>query len=417
MKHKHKKVLLTNFLSLSSVQVANYILSLITVPYLVRILGADKFGLLAFAQAFIQYFVLLTDYGFNLSAVREASINRSDSNKLNQVFSAVLFIKFSLMLLSFILMLLIVFAFERFRDEWLVYFFTFGMVLGSVLFPVWFFQGIESMKQIAVLDLLSKVIFTVSIFVFVRERGDYIYVPLINSLGVITSGVVGFWLAVGKFGVKVIMPKMEEVKRQLKEGWYVFISTVAISGYTNFRIFAVGLIADNTITGYYAIAERIMNVIQMFPYASLLQTLYPKLAKLYAEDSNKAIILTNKLQNYIRLILLIELTAMYFASPLIVKLIAGNAYSEVILTLRILLLAIFFINANMLKVHFLLISGKSDVFMKIHILMGIFGVPSILVMTYFFSIIGPAITIVLIALFVLVATERYFVKELEVIHA
>ena len=64
-------VLRKNILSLFVLQGANYILPLVTIPYLVRVLGPANFGRIAFAQAFIQYFVMLTDYGFNLSATRD----------------------------------------------------------------------------------------------------------------------------------------------------------------------------------------------------------------------------------------------------------------------------------------------------------------------------------------------------------
>lgn len=66
-----KRILLENFASLSVLQVVGCILTLITVPYLVRVLGPEKFGLITFAQAFITYLIILTDYGFNLSATRK----------------------------------------------------------------------------------------------------------------------------------------------------------------------------------------------------------------------------------------------------------------------------------------------------------------------------------------------------------
>ncbi|MTC13076.1 oligosaccharide flippase family protein, partial [Providencia stuartii] len=65
------RVILKNILSMFSIQGINYFIPLIMVPYLVRTLGLDGFGKYSIVIAIIQYLVIITDYGFNLSASRE----------------------------------------------------------------------------------------------------------------------------------------------------------------------------------------------------------------------------------------------------------------------------------------------------------------------------------------------------------
>ena len=219
-----RKRLAENFLSLSGLQAVNYLLPLITLPYLVRVLGPEKFGLIVFAQSFIEYFIILTDYGFNLSATREISIHRNNKEKVCEIFSSVMTVKFLLGTLSFIILALILIFIPKFRNDQLIYLFTFGMVLGNILFPVWFFQGMERMKYITILNIIAKGIFTVCIFIFIRKMADYPYVPLINSMGFLVAGGLSLRIVSKDFGIKFILPSFEAIKHQLKAVSYTHLT-------------------------------------------------------------------------------------------------------------------------------------------------------------------------------------------------
>src|SRR3972149_11137370 len=90
---KERKLVLHNFASLSVLQAITYVLPLLILPYLFRIIGPAKFGLISFAQALVQYFMILTEYGFGISATKEISLCQNKPSEVSQIFSAVMLVK------------------------------------------------------------------------------------------------------------------------------------------------------------------------------------------------------------------------------------------------------------------------------------------------------------------------------------
>jgi len=393
---RERAVVMQNAASLSLLQIITYILPVILIPYLFRVLGPEKFGLIAFAQAFVQYFMIVTDYGFSITATKEISLCRNEHAKVSKAFSSVMIVKISLACISFLLLCVIVYCIPKFRNDWLVYILSFGAVIGNTLFPIWFFQGTEKMKYITVLNSAGGVILTFLILLCVKGPGDYLMVPLITSSVLLITGFSGLYIVFKKFRVSFKFQKYKNIRQQLKAGWDIFISVAAINAYTSTRIFILGLLTNNSITGFYSIAEKIANACQTFPLNSFSQALFPRLSSMFQKNKNRAFQITMRIQQITTILSLIFIPLIFIFSDIIIKAVCGGTYTEAVLSLRILLISVFFVTSNAFRVQFLLICGKTDIYSRIHVIMAIIGLPLIFLLIDSFSYAGAAAATALI---------------------
>ncbi|EKG91177.1 polysaccharide biosynthesis family protein [Vibrio paracholerae HE-16] len=419
IKHKltdteEKRRLASNILSLGVLQGANYILPLLTVPYLVRVLGPEYFGKLAFATATITYFMLVTDYGFNLSATRQISIHRYNKDKVNEIFSSVMMIKTALMVVSFGLMSLLVFSFEKFSQNWEVYYITFGMVIGQVLFPVWFFQGMERMKYITYLNLGAKAFFTVCIFIFVKEKADYLLVPLLTAMGFIVAGIWSLYLVKKEFNVRFTWQTVATLKHQLVEGWHVFFSSIAISVYTISTTFVLGLFTNNTVVGYFAAADKIVQATKGL-YQPVSQAIYPLIGKKIHEDKQAGLTFVHKITWVVGTgMFLISVLLFLLAEP-IINLMLGQQYQQSILLLQIMAFLPFIIAlSNIFGIQTMLNLGYKQAFSRILVVAAILGVGLSLVLVPIYEGLGIAVTLLAVECFVTVIMYFYLKIRLRI---
>jgi len=408
---KRNKKLITNFLSLSVAQFSSYVLPLITVPYLVRVLGPDKFGLIAFAQAFIQYFIIITDYGFNLSATREISIKRKDLHQVSIIFSSVLIIKFLLFCLCFIILLLFITFFNKFSTYSKVYIYSYGMVLGYVIFPTWLFQGIEQMKLLSFLNILSRVIFITGIFIIVRRAADFIYVPVLYSMGYILAGVAGLWIVFTKFKIKFLIPHLRDLKHQIVEGWYIFISNIAISLYTISNTFILGLFTNNTIVGFYSAGEKIIKAAQGI-IIPISRTLYPHISHLAAQSKQIALNFIRKSLKIISPVLFCFSAVLFIFADKIGNIILGDQYQESIYVIRILSFLPFITGiSNILGIQTLLTFGLKKIFSKIIISGSLVNITLALILVHKFQHIGVSISMLVTEIYITIAMYINLIKR------
>lgn len=412
LQSKDNKRMISNTISLSSLQFLNLIFPLITFPYLVSVLGVEKFGLLALSSAVIIWFQMITRYGFELSGVRSISILRDNHDKLVDNFSAIMSVKIILMVFSFLLLNIFIFSIEKFSNDWILYYVTFGLVVGDVLFPSWFFQGMEDMKWITYLNIGVRTFFTILIFVFIKTTEDYIYVPILNSIGMIIAGMVSLYIIKTKFDVSFKIQKISNVILQFKDGWYIFTSRIAVSMYTTVNVILLGYFTNNTIVGYFSIANRLISITVIL-VNSFTQAIYPNLAQEYSKSKEVFYKKFKKILLYMFPVLVFitisSIIAVNFILPFLVEDNAGRIISIFI----ILSCMIILIPYGALFTSYLVIIEKTKSLNKIVILSAILNITLVPWIIYLFQLNGLVIFMVVLQIFTITMCVNIYLKTKE----
>lgn len=216
-----RKKLVQNILALYGVQVARYILPFITIPYLARVLGPSAWGLVAFTQAFAMYISLVAEYGFDLSATREAARSRDDKHRLSELLAGVLGAKLSLALLAVTIALLVQPLITIFREYPLLLWMGLFWALAQAFNMLWYYQGLERMKLVAALDIITKILAVAGILLFIRAPGDEWKVLAFQGVAAAITLVVSMVLAYRE--VSFCLPSISLAWRSLRDGRAVFL--------------------------------------------------------------------------------------------------------------------------------------------------------------------------------------------------
>ncbi len=394
----YKTIVFENYFYLLIIQGCNFIIPLVTFPYLVRVLGTNNYGIVMMAHSLAIFLGIFVDFGFNISATREVSILKKKKKNLSEYFWNIFSIKGLLLFFAFLTLLILCFTIERFFINKIVYLFSFGIVIGQNLFPTWFFQGIEKMRVITFINLTAKLIFTIFIFLFIKEESDYKLVPVFNSFGFIISGTIGFIISLKYINYK--KPNFNQIIKIIKESFSLFFSNIVVSLYTSLNTLILGLFTTDSLAGIYASMEKLIIAIKSI-YLPLYQAIFPNIS---IKEKKHIVFIINKLKTPVLISGFIIMTLTFTFSESILHLVFNNelitGYYPV---LQILASIALFSSTNMLFVTLFLPAVKEyNKRLKILIIGGSVNLSLVLFLIKPYSIYGVAISASFTELFILI---------------
>lgn len=306
-----------NFIALGFVQVANSLVPLLIYPYLIRIVGIEKFGIITIANNILFYFLVLTDFGFNLSAPKYISQNNYSNVLISRKFSVVIVTKFLLFLISILFMLFLFFFNDSFRKEIRLYTFGLSYILAHVLMMFWFFQGVQQMFYITLSNLISKCIYICSILVFINSTSDYQYIIGLQGISNLIGSFYGIYLIFKLYKIKIFVPSLLQIKQELYSNYNYFISHSSTIIINNSSLLIVSwLITDNTQINYFAVCEKIVFGFLIL-YNVFTQVTYPVLCQ-YSKNNEQYLAYLTKMTIFLwGTMLLVVFVCQYFSHEIL----------------------------------------------------------------------------------------------------
>ena len=326
---RNNKIIVQNTGYLTIIEFVHLLLPFVALPYVLRTIGVEKYGMVAFAQTIVSYFTIVINYGLDVYAVKEVAVNRDNKKSLNEIVSTVISVKLILFILSFGIFL-ICFSLVPFMSEHkFLMFCALGPWMLELFFPIWFFQGIEKMKYVTIVNCMSLLFYTVTVFIFVRQASDFELVALLQSSGQFLAGCVAFYCMINIEKVSLHLPQKVMIKDVFKQSFSFWLSRVSSVFNVNLAKTVSGLVLSMESVAAFDLAQKIINAI-LIPTRMLNKAAYPHIAR----SQNKEF--ATKFLGVVSLIALSLSIVVCVLAPFIIEFFSGYRMQEAIDILRIL---------------------------------------------------------------------------------
>ncbi len=260
-RHGLRGRVLRNFSGLLAVRGINLVIPVLVLPYILRRIGLEAYGQIAFALAFATFFGAVIQYGFGISAVGRIARARGDDAQVARVFGATFATTLLLTLVCALVYGAIVLAVPAMAAQGMLYFGAFTLVAATALFPHWLFLGLERSYLAALVMLFVRLGYVLLLPVLIRGPQDYALVHLLNGTTVLVGVLAALGIAVYGLGVRPVRPTLAEVRGTLRQGFRVFLIQFVPNLYNNALVFVLGLSAPAALVGVFSVANSIVEVV------------------------------------------------------------------------------------------------------------------------------------------------------------
>ena len=300
----NNKKVIENYFFMTVLQILNSLFYLIIYPFLIRTLGADSYGHYVFAFSISAYFVSLVQFGFDTPALKSISLYPTDKKLHSEVISTVFFSKLTLFFLSLIIFMILLVTIDVFRANYWLFIICYLQVFSNILFPTWYFQGIQKMKVVTYIQLSLKLVSLPLLFIYIEHPDDIVKFAAITISTGLLGGVIAMFILRFQDSIKLIWIPISKLKQGFKDATPFFLSSSMNTVKQQTATILIGSFFSMTDVALYDLAMKIYSIPTTL-IQSINSALFPKMITAKLTTIKKVIKIENCIGAFIILFLII----------------------------------------------------------------------------------------------------------------
>lgn len=320
------------------------IFSLITAPYVLRVLGVENNGRVAFAASVVSVFSMIASLGIPVYGVKICAQNRDEPEKLSRTVQELLILSLISTIVIYTLFLIVIFIYPPFREEkTLILISSLTLILNGIGVE-WFYQAIEQYDYITFRNVLFKALSLVLVFCFVSQPSDYIVYTVITVIASVGSNIFNIIRLNRYINIKPLGGY--NLLIHLKPIFVLFLLTAAATIYTNVDTIMLGVMLDDNAVGLYNAAVKIKVVLASIVTA-IGAVVLPR-ASYYAKAGMNSEF-KSMIQASAGIIILVSTPMIFFftvEAEDVICLFGGNNYESAAVAMQIIMPTLLFIGLS-----------------------------------------------------------------------
>ena len=404
-----KKIMQNIFLNII-MKILTYIFSFLTIFYITRIFSPELFGRLSFSNSIISYFVMISNLGMPIYAMRLCAQNKNNRKELSKIFNELFSIRIILSAISIILLIISIIIIPKFNQKCDLLLLYGSSIIFQMIGCEWLYKGLEKFKFLTINLFIFKLISFIGIILFVHTKNDYIIYILLSLISSYGFEIIYF---IKLHNYVDLSFKININKKHFKPLIVFFLMSCAVSIYTNLDIVILSTFKNDYVTGLYSLVSKIKNILTITG-GIFWTSILPSATTLWKEEKyDEFEKLTQKTLTIIFLIQLFTTMTCFILSKQIILIIGGNEYIESTKALKITLFSLIPIGlSNILGGQVLIPTGKEKELLKAEIAGTIFNLIANIIIIPIYSLEGAAATTVISEIIVWIMCTYYINKEL-----